>query len=490
MQSQGERAVCNSFTAATPADCLSRLRKVSSLSRRIYVRKSLRAPLLLGTTAVLFLGASRPSLCQTPPQTRKSATPPTTAAPAAPQSAHYPILLLVFGNKPSWSLRIGQKGPERLDRAGYPPIPLDPAEVTSERTTDTWTYHAKDSATGADVAVHLTRESCSDTMSAAKYTFRAVVNHAQIGTLNGCARMATELFPKITNQAASDDDDAKTKPAPTTITNFKPPITVAYINAAGGVVLKRGAVTRVVAKQGSQLAVAHDGKRLLYTGEDKGVNRAIVLYDSSTAKSSDLFQGSVQQASWSPDDTRFAFMKFVDGKWQLWISPADAPMQAALVYPGDISVIDGWVDSHTILVDDLNQLIWIGDDGKILQAIPEKDILGNAYSFSSANKFRLHPLNPDLLLVSAEWTNPPSGVPVDPHMGGGFGFFLFEIRAKRRVVLSPLNMFSQDAEWSRDGLQIFFTGSDSSRRYSTYRMFWDGTGLLKYSSGTNLVVGH
>jgi len=41
------------------------------------------------------------------------------AGPPAPQSTHYPILLLAFGNDPNWSLRIGLKGPERLDRPGY-----------------------------------------------------------------------------------------------------------------------------------------------------------------------------------------------------------------------------------------------------------------------------------------------------------------------------------------------------------------------------------
>ena len=115
--------------------------------------KSLRAPLLLGVTAALFLGASLPTLGQTPPSTKTPAIPPTTAAPAAPQSAHYPILLLAFGNEPSWSLRIGQKGPERLDRTGYPPIPLVPTEVTREGTTDAWTYHATDSATGLSASV-------------------------------------------------------------------------------------------------------------------------------------------------------------------------------------------------------------------------------------------------------------------------------------------------------------------------------------------------
>ena len=80
------------------------------------------------------------------------------AGPSAPQSTHYPILLLAFGNNPDWSLRIGLKGPERLDRPNYPPIPLEPAVVAQEPAADSWTYQAKDSAIGAAVSVHLARE--------------------------------------------------------------------------------------------------------------------------------------------------------------------------------------------------------------------------------------------------------------------------------------------------------------------------------------------
>jgi hypothetical protein len=209
-------------------------------------------------------------------------------------------------------------------------------------------------------------------------------------------------------------------------------------------------------------------------------------FDSNSVK--EVLRGSVQQAFWSPDDTRFAFMKFVDGKWNLWSAPIASPESAASLFPGDIS-LHGWVDAHTILVDDPQQVSWVTDTGTIQQAIPEKDILGDAFGSSSANTFRVHPLNPDLLLVSAEWLKPPAGVPTDAHMGGGFGFFLYEIRSKRRVLLSPLNMFAQNAEWSRDGFQIFFTGADSSRRYAIYRMFWDGIGLQKYLSGTSLAIG-
>ncbi len=443
-----------------------------------------------------LLLASLPAVSsgQTPPPPKK-----LPAGPPAPQSTHYPILILAFGNNPNWSLRIGQKGPERLDRPGYPPIPLEPAEVTHE-AADSWIYHAKDSATGAAVSLHLTREACTDAANdtltttpppSGKYSFRASVDHAQIGTMTGCARIAAELFPKINNQPDPEEDEAKKKPPVpvSSVTNFKLPVAVAYLNASQQLVFKRGSVARVIpGKPGYGLSISHDGKKLLFTRDEGSDVRTINQYDFDSNSVKEVLRGSVQHAFWSPDDTRFAFMKFVDGKWNLWSAPIASPESAASVFPGDIS-LHGWIDAHTMLVDELQQLSWVTDTGTIQQAIPEKDILGDAFGTSSANTFRVHPLNPDLLLVSAEWLKPPAGVPIDRHMGGGFGFFLYEIRSKRRVLVSPLNMFAQNAEWSRDGFQIFFTGADSSRRYATYRIFWDGIGLQKYLSGTSLAIG-
>ena len=452
-----------------------------------------------GLLAAWLLCAVLPPLTlgQNPPPAKK-----LPAGPPAPQSTHYPIFILAFGNDPNWSLRVGLKGPERMDRPGYPPIPLEPAEVSHEAAADSWTYHAKDSATGAAVAIHLTREACADATNdtltptpppSGKYSFRASVDHAQIGSLKGCARIAAELFPKINNQPDQEEDDAKKKPPVpvSSVTNFKSPVAIAYLNASQQLVFKRGSVVRVIpGKSGYGLSISHDGKKLLFTRDEGSSDvRTINQYDFDSNSVKEILRGSVQQAFWSPDDTRFAFMKFVDGKWHLWSATVASPESAVPVFPADIVSIDGWVDARTILVDDLQQLSWVTDTGAVQQAIPEKDILGDAFGSSSAGTFRVHPLNPDLLLVSAEWLKPPAGVSIDAHMGGGFGFFLYEIRSKRRVVLSPLNMFAQNAEWSRDGFQIFFTGADSSRRSATYRMFWDGIGLQKYLSGTSLAIG-
>src|SRR5713226_8545107 len=448
---------------------------------------------VLKAASLLLAGLPALSLGQNPPPAKK---PPT--GPPAPQSTHYPILILAFGNDPNWSLRIGQKGPERLDRPGYPPVPLEPSDVTHEAGADSWTYHAKDSATGAIVVVHLTREACTDASNdtltptpppSGKYSFRASVEHAQLGALKGCARIAAELFPKINNQPGDEDDADKPKPPVPTITKFKPPVAVAYLNSTGKVVLSRGTIKKVAAPAGIELALSHDGKKLLYTRSDSktGPDRTIVLYDFDSGKSQDLVRGLVRQAFWSPDDSRIAFLKAQDHDWQVWTFRAGTPESAASFSPQPVNALHGWTDAHTILATDMLNAYWLSEE-TLPQAVALKDIYGSTFQIMSSDTIRLNPANSDLLLISADYLSAPAGAPVDS-MGLAAGFFLYEPRSKRRSILCPPDQAGRSAEWSRDGLQVFFTGSDSSHRSVVYRIFWDGSGLQPSLKGSNYVVG-
>ncbi len=451
---------------------------------------SLRIFLLTLGAIASFGTASTSAWAQAPSQTKKP--PAVPAAPAAPQSKHFPILLLASGNNPAWSVRVGQKGPERLDRPGYPPIALEPAEIIHEPSGDAWTYHAKDTGTGAALALHLSREACSDAMSATKYTFRVIVEHAQLGTLNGCARIAAELFPRITNQDDQDPDEAaKKKPAlETTITGFKAPTAVAYINAAEKIVVSRGALKKIAAPAGTDLALSHDGKKLLYTRADSKSpsESAIVLYDFDSGRSKDLVHGAIKQPFWSPDDTRIAYLNNQDQKWQVWTFPAGTPETPAPLYVNNSTMLQGWVDAHTLLASDLQNAYWIADDGRPLQTVALKDLYTAMFQIGDSDSIRVNPGNPDLLLVSASYTTGPKGAPADSnHLTGGL--FLYELHSKRRVVLSPPEQSARNGEWSRDGVQVFYTARLASGAPSTYRIFWDGSAPKRFIAASNFVIG-
>ncbi len=449
--------------------------------------------LIMGGLAGVGVTGQTPSNKKPAPAVTVTQAP--SPAPSAPQSTHYPILLLASGESPNWSVRIGPKGPELLQRQGYPSIGLDPAEIMREGTADVWVYRAKDTAANADLAVQLMREPCTDPTSQAKYTFRAVVTHSLIGKLEGCARIAAELFPRVPGQTAQADDDADTDkdkkkfPVIPPITNAKAPVAVAYLTAAGKVFESRGAVKKVVAPAGSELALSHDGKKLLYTREDaKGSSTGtIVLFEFENGRARDLVHGALGQAFWSPDDSRIAYVNGADQRAQVWVMTPDAPDKAAAFTAQTITSLHGWVDAHTVLASDAQNAYWLSED-KPQQTISLREICGEGFTSKSSDALRLNPTNTDLLLVSAAYAAAPVGAPTDS-AGSAYGMFLYELRSKRRSMLSPPDQYARHGEWSRDGLQVYYTRRVSATVSAISRIFWDGSGLRRYADGSDLVIG-
>ncbi|HEV2103463.1 MAG TPA: hypothetical protein VGR58_11860, partial [Candidatus Acidoferrum sp.] len=425
--------------------------------------------------SLAFAQAPAPAPAQKPaPKAPAKAAPAADAPIPSPVSRHYPILIVAHGNEPSWSLRLGMKGPERLDRAGYPPIVLDPDEIVPDEPGVSWVYHAKDDVTGADVAVEVSRESCSDGKSDIKYNFKVELQHAQIGILTGCGQSAPEKFPEFRkkNQLDPDDNaddkdktkddkdkdkDKDKKSVLDPITNFQLPTAVAYLDANSRVIFSRSAVRRTVAPEGSELAVSHDGRKLLFTRSDSksGPERTIVLYDWDTGRSINVDTGIVRSAFWSPDDSRIAFLKY-DGKlWKVRIIPSLAPEKVASEFDQAVDALHGWISSTTILASDLQNAYWLSDD-KPPQTVALKEIYGDSFQVMSSDTIRANPINADLLLVTAYYQKAPTGAPVDS-VGLNSTFFLYEVLSKRRTVLGAGDSYQRAAEWSRDGLQIFYT---------------------------------
>jgi Tol biopolymer transport system component len=235
------------------------------------------------------------------------------------------------------------------------------------------------------------------------------------------------------------------------------------------------------------LALSHDGKKLLYTRNDSkmGSERTIVLFDFDTARSKDLVHGTVREAFWAPDDTRLAYLQSQEQKWRVVSSPIGAPGSATPLYNGDVDSLQGWADGHTVLANDPQSLYWVSDD-RPQQSVPLKEIYGDTFRVSDSDTIRINPINPDLLLVSAKYFTAPPGAAADADAAG---IFLYEIHAKRRVTLTPPEQWSSHGEWSRDGIQIFYTRRMSATSSVTYRIFWDGSGPRRYVDGTDLVIG-
>ncbi|PYU16057.1 MAG: hypothetical protein DMG37_03620, partial [Acidobacteria bacterium] len=283
----------------------------------------------------------------------------------------------------------------------------------------------------------------------------------------------------------------KKPPVPvSSVTKFQSPIVVAYLNASEQLAFKRGSIVRTIpGASGSDLSPSHDGKKLLFTREE-GALRVINEYDYDSNRVKELLRGDVRNPVWSPDDSRVAYLNHQGGKWQLWAFPANDPAKAAVVSADSFENIQGWSDPHTFLALTASPaaLAWIGEDGRATQTLSISDLCGTDFVAGTKLVVRLHPTNPDLVLVSASFARPPAGVPAVENGQAG-GLFFYEFRSRRRAVLTIPNLSAADGEWSRDGFEVFFTGTDSSRRKASYRVFWDAIGLQKYVAGTSLVVG-
>jgi hypothetical protein len=196
-----------------------------------------------------------------------------------------------------------------------------------------------------------------------------------------------------------------------------------------------------------------------------------------------LVHGTVSQPFWSLDDSRIAY---VNGA-QLWTMTPDAPDKAASFSTQNVVSLQGWADLHTVLASDAQNAYWLSED-KPAQTVALREIYGDTFAVKPTDTLRLNPTNTDLLLVSAAYASPPPGAPADAS-GFAYGMFLYELRSKRRSTLSPPDQYARNGEWSRDGLQVFYTRRISAAASAIFRIFWDGSGMRKYLDGSNLVVG-
>jgi hypothetical protein len=153
---------------------------------------------------------------------------------------------------------------------------------------------------------------------------------------------------------------------------------------------------------------------------------------------------------------------------------------------GPVWALHGWLDGHTVLASDASKLYFLPTDSAAT-SVPTSEAYGQ-FEPNSTDTIRVHPANPDLLLVTATQTM-RAGMVKDPDTKLVSAAFLYEIKSKRQVLLTPPNVFAQDAEWSRDGLQIFFTDAANKKAPSICKMFWDGSGFKRVRAGSGLVVG-
>ncbi len=262
-------------------------------------------------------------------------------------------------------------------------------------------------------------------------------------------------------------------------------ITLAYIDTSDRVIYKpEGAPPRVVeAKNGYDLCLSRDGKRLLYArGIPDGPNRTMVLYDAASGKSRDVMSGLVASARWSPDNTRVSFLKMDKNAWQLWIMPAVEPSKATLISKQNLDFVDWMPDGKTVLAGDGQRLYWFGVDGKQQKFISTEELYGKDYQWTSSDVLRFQPGNASRMSMSVYYMETPKDVPFEEE--GGFAtVLLYDWTTRKKTILLTTKTFGHDAVWTPDGTWLYYTRQEKLRKFAVWRMHPDGSGQERIVAG-------
>jgi len=229
--------------------------------------------------------------------------------------------------------------------------------------------------------------------------------------------------------------------------------TLAYVDSRDRLVYQpEGGKPVVVDRNGYEPSLRRDGKQLLYTRQESATSpkRTLVLYDVASGRSRDLISGFVSGPVWSPDGRRMAFTRLEAKVWQVWVMDLAEPAKASRVSEEEMDGVAGWSpESDTIICYNQTNVYWIGLDGKTRRKVPTSVFYRQDLEWMSSNKIRIHPKNPNLLAVSAGYSETQEGAPAD-ETGMTFTVALFDINSSKRDLVLTKKVWGDEAEWSPD----------------------------------------
>ena len=266
--------------------------------------------------------------------------------------------------------------------------------------------------------------------------------------------------------------------------------TLAYVDSRDRLVYQpEGGKPVVVSRDGYEPSLRRDGKQLLYTRQESATSpkRTLVLYDVASGHSSDLISGFVSGPVWSPDGRRMAFTRLEAKVWQVWVMDLAEPAKASRVSEEEMDGVAGWSpESDTIICYNQTNVYWIGLDGKTRRKVPTSVFYRQDLEWMSSNKIRIDPKNPNLLAVSAGYSETQEGAPAD-ETGMTFTVALFDINSSKRDLVLTKKVWGDEAEWSPDGEWLYFRRLEA-RGFAVWRVHPDGSGLERVAAGSGPAV--
>jgi Tol biopolymer transport system component len=256
-------------------------------------------------------------------------------------------------------------------------------------------------------------------------------------------------------------------------------------------------VPRKLAK-GNFPALSPDRQRVAYCLPiDNAVSApatgTLMLLDLSTGKGTVILKANawIAHLRWSTNGDRLSLtLAYPNGKRELDTIAPDGSQKQTLV-GAEIGADDifnpAWApDGQSLYFHDMSNLFQVSTSGKLLAKTPLGVIVEEKEAVTSADSFLPCPKDANLLAFT-------KSVPGTRLFEKTFGeqntaIFIYDLRAKTRKRLTPVDLLAMDPVWSRDGNFIYFSGyRDREGRaaypFKIYRIARDGTGLVQIAVG-------
>ena len=268
---------------------------------------------------------------------------------------------------------------------------------------------------------------------------------------------------------------------------FAAAATTAYLDNFGHVMIRTGlAAYPATTRRAAELSLSADGRLLLYTRDEQGPARSLLLCDTQTRRSRVLVSGAVSSGHFSRDGATVAFLKFAEQKWQLWTTPLEDAQKATPVYRENLEGFAGFAPDGALVAFDAQAVLWISPAGRVLRTVPRAEIYGPVLQKMAGDRLRLHPRQPDLLLVTAFLVNPPASGPLD-ESGNLSGVFTYDLRERKLQSVTGPDLYATSGEWSAAGDRILLTKREPTGRTAIYQTPWRGAGFSRVAAGSGMV---
>lgn len=238
---------------------------------------------------------------------------------------------------------------------------------------------------------------------------------------------------------------------------------------AGGIFVSTGAETPPLRiGEGAFAALSPDRARAVFDAGDRFVVRAL---DGGAETSLDRRRGGPVAPAWSPDGGRLALvLEARRGGAELCVwTLADGAVTKVLGAGASESVFDLFWDHDgaSLWYQDMRSLRRVGLDGALLEEIPLVSMTGSETCVTSADRFRLSPVDPNLVVFSRMVT--PGPRLAERLNDEGTALYLHDRAAGRTTRLTTDEDFVAFAPaWTPDGRWILFCGYGAERVAENY----------------------